>query len=112
MVVMFVGIFCLFLDLIPRKPSPIFSTIWLVVAKTTKFTGNSGNFFSNICFEEISNEPSLAIKFSQVVKKIDASLIFEVGCKLEFLNLSFKFLSKTKVSLSLQLFSSIMFCRF
>jgi len=48
MVVIFVGILCLFLDLMPRKPSPIVSTIWLVVANTIKLAGSSVNFFSAI----------------------------------------------------------------
>ena len=53
--------------------------------KTIKFVGNSCNFFSKICFEDISSDPSLAIKFSQVVKKRVESLILLVGFKLVFL---------------------------
>ena len=66
----------------------------------------------NICFDEISKDPSLAIKFSQVVRKKVDSLILLVVCKLEFLNLSFKLSSSNSVFLLSQLFSSIIFCKF
>jgi len=63
-------------------------------------------------FDEISKEPSLAIKFSQVVKKKVESLIFVVVCKLEFLNFSFKFSSRRRVFLSFHLFSSMILPKF
>ena len=75
------GIFFLFWAFIPWRPALIVSTNWLVVANTIKSFGSSANFFSAIWFEEINKDPSLAIKYSQVVNKKSASSIFAVVLK-------------------------------
>src|SRR5690606_26791460 len=104
MVVIFEGILSLLFDFIPRNPSPIVSTSWLVEARIIKFVGSSFNFFSLIWFEEIRIDPSFAIKYSQVERKKE-EVPDLVNSRLNLSNLLFRFGSKQQHVVSYQSFS-------
>src|SRR5690606_8183392 len=105
MVVILEGIRSLLLNLIPRRPSPIVSTSWLVEARIIKLEGSSFNFFSLIWLEDIRIDPSFAIKYSQVERKKDESPDL-VKSRLNLSNLLFRFWSKQQLVVSYQSFSS------
>ena len=111
MVVIFDGIFSLFLALIPLSPCPIVCTIWLVLANTIKLFGSSVNFFSAIWLDEINIEPSLAIKYSQLVKRKCPLFNLVVVFQSKFLNCFFRSELRTNADLLCHLFSSIICSR-